>query len=365
MYNYRNTLIEQGSTWVFSFTLSRSYPKHYTLRFIFPEDFRTSKVQCDVQSVFDPALVTRVFPQQNIYDCQNINGVLGINQRVKLSGIINPDYEMNVPGVTVMVLQPNGIFPMEKVTLSNSIQIRRKDMLAKVNIPTLYRNNTETYIYELNMDSSLAKGDYFKVHFTGDWQFNLEDCSFIEGVGSSTTASPYFEASYNKTIPESTLYIKGFSQIRRRDQIAFYVRLKTPLNPSNYQMTITAHRSHGGLVEHHTQVVAINQTTGYIREMRIHPVIQAEKLPVGQTGPIEIVLGLINNLPKTNVLTWGKVVIKITPNLPLPDPALSGVPACYFYGDIPTASACTVDATDPNFTLITAFTPKDFNFQSS
>ena len=176
---------------------------------------------------------------------------------------------------------------------------------------------------------------------------------------------PYFEAKYNRAVPESILYIKGFSEIRRRDQIAFYVNLRTPLDPADYQMTITAHRSHGGLVEEYSQKVGINQTTGYIKEMRIHPVIQAVKLPVGQTGPLEITLGLINNLPKTNVLTFGKIVIKITPKLPLPDPAVSGVPACYWYGDIPTADPCTVDVSNTDYTLVTAFTPKDFNFQSS
>jgi hypothetical protein len=98
--------------------------------------------------------------------------------------------------------------------------------------------------------------------------------------------------------------------------------------------------------------------------MKLHPMQRAIKLPVGQTGPLEIVLFLQNNLPKTNVLTYGKIVMQITPNIPAPILALNGVPKCYFYGDI-AALNCTFDSTSPNQTLVTIFTPADFNFQQS
>ena len=72
----------------------------------------------------------------------------------------------------------------------------------------------------------------------------------------------------------------------------------------------------------------------------------------------------MNNLPKTNVLTFGKIVIKIIPNLPKPPVNVSGVIKCYFYGNIP-ASNCSYDDSNSSYTLVTAFTPVDFNFQSS
>jgi hypothetical protein len=157
MHNYQNTLIEQGSSWFFAFTLSKAYPKDHTIRFIFPENFKTLKVQCNITGVLDQALQTRVFPQQNIYDCLNVDGILQVNQRIILSGIVNPDYEMVVPGAIVMILQPNNIVPIEKITVnpSSTLTIRRKNMNATVVVPNLYRNNTLTYIYEINMDSSL------------------------------------------------------------------------------------------------------------------------------------------------------------------------------------------------------------------
>jgi len=36
VYNYENNLIEQGSTWVFRFTLAGSYGQNSTIRFVFP-----------------------------------------------------------------------------------------------------------------------------------------------------------------------------------------------------------------------------------------------------------------------------------------------------------------------------------------
>ena len=85
--------------------------------------------------------------------------------------------------------------------------------------------------------------------------------------------------------------------------------MRTPLDANNYDLTFSAFRDHGGLVEQYEQTLEINATTGYIKEMRLHPMIQAVKLPVGDTGPLEITLGLRNNLPKTNVLTYGKFII--------------------------------------------------------
>ena len=91
---------------------------------------------------------------------------------------------------------------------------------------------------------------------------------------------------------------------------------------------------------------------------------QTVKLPVGDTGPLQITLGLRHNLPQTNVLTYGKFIIEIIPNLPKPDVNINGVPKCYFYGDI-EAKNCTYDDSDPSKTVIEAYTPVDFNFQSS
>lgn len=96
--------------------------------------------------------------------------------------------------------------------------------------------------------------------------------------------------------------------------------------------------------------------------MKLHPMQRPIKLPVGLTGPLEIVLFMQNNLPQTNVLSYGKIVMDITPNIPAPIVSLNGVPKCYFYGKIP-ASNCSFDSSNPLKTVVTIFTPVNFNFQ--
>lgn len=163
------------------------------------------------------------------------------------------------------------------------------------------------------------------------------------------------------------MFIRNFSQISKESQTTFYLSLRTPLVSNLYNLTITAFKANGKVAEWYTQNLEINQTTGYIKEMKLHPMNQAIKLPVGQTGPLEITLALRNNLPKTNVLTHGKIVIDITPHIPLPNVTINGVVKCYFYGDI-AAKNCTytVDTiSNPTVTQVIAFTPVDFNFQSS
>jgi hypothetical protein len=52
---------------------------------------------------------TRVFPSQNIYDCLNLQQPLSGSINVTLSGLVNPNYQMAVSGITVHILQPNNL----------------------------------------------------------------------------------------------------------------------------------------------------------------------------------------------------------------------------------------------------------------
>lgn len=283
----------------------------------------------------DVSQQTRVFPNGRVYDCLNIKSSILASQKVIVSGVINPNYELAVSAIEAHILQPNSMVVLEKVRMNPAtpITITHKSMNATITIPNKFRNNPLTYIFQLNMDSDLTVGDYMHLQLTGNWTFFLQDSVFIEGINSDATHTPVFQATYNWPT-SSNVYIRNFSSILRSSQIAFYVSLRTPLTASTYTLTLSAYRSQGGLVEQYSTPVEINATTGYIREMRLHPMVQAIKLPVGKTGPLEFTLGLRNNLPQTNVLTYGKLNIKITPNLPLPNVATNGVHKCYFYGSI-------------------------------
>lgn len=96
VYNYENNLVEQGSTWVFRFTLAGTYPQNSTIRFVFPEGFSSNKIQCNITGIVDSTMQTRVFPQANIYDCLNVKASLLGSQNIILSGVVNPQYEMQM-----------------------------------------------------------------------------------------------------------------------------------------------------------------------------------------------------------------------------------------------------------------------------
>lgn len=215
------------------------------------------------------------------------------------------------------------------------------------------------------MDTDLGIGDYLKFTFTGTWNLLINATKIIEGVGSSATNSPKWTVISDSVGPTTTLTLTNFSSILKSKQFTFYQPLVTPLNPSTYSLRIDAFRAKGGLAQTYTRSIVINQTTGYIKEMKLHPMQSPIKLPVAKTGPIEIVLFLRNNLPKTNVLTYGKIVIDIKPNIPAPIVGINGVPKCYFYYDIPAANCSFDSTTDPTKTKVIIFTPVDFNFQQS
>lgn len=312
----------------------------------------------------DPNLKTRVFPNQNVYDCLNLQQPLSGNILVILSGIVNPNYQMTSSGFQIHVLQPNNVIVSEIISSVSTVLIQAKPLNTTVTIPNNYRNNSLTYIFQINTDTNLMAGDYLQFSITGLWTLFANMTKIIAGVGSDINYSPTWTAFVNSSSSITYLTFNNFSSILKTSQFTFYLPLVTPVLPNTYTLNINAYRKKGGLAQYYSQTILINQTTGYIREMKLHPMQRAVKLSVGLTGPLEIVLFLQNNLPKTNVLTYGKIVMEITPNIPAPIVALNGVPKCYFYSNIPALN-CTFDSTDPAKTVVTIFTPKDFNFQQS
>jgi hypothetical protein len=71
---------------------------------------------------------------------------------------------------------------LEKIDILNEPIIKAKDMNVTVTIPNNFRNNTLTYIFEINMDSTLTAGDYMELRFQGNWTFFLQDSRMIEGI---------------------------------------------------------------------------------------------------------------------------------------------------------------------------------------
>lgn len=253
----------------------------------------------------------------------------------------------------------------EVITSSSSVLIQNKPLNLTLTIPNNYRNTSSTYIFQINPDTTLLPGDYMVFSFNGLWTFYTNSINVISGLVSDSNFTARWRAVVDTANSKTTITLSNFSSIPRTTQFTFYLPLKTPLVGSNYAYTVKSYRANNGLAQSYANNTLINATTGYIREMKLHPMQRAIKLPVGQTGPLEIVLFLQNNLPQTNVLTYGKIVMDIKPNIPAPIVSLNGVPKCYFYQNIPAAN-CTFDsASDPLKTTVTIFTPVNFNFRES
>lgn len=366
--NAFNTLIEQGSSWIFSFTPSQAYPANSSLRFIFPTGFQTNQITCNVTGLYNQMVDTRVLPGGNIYDCLNVNMAMaaGTAQRVVVSGVVNPNFEMTATNFKVQVLQGNGVVALETISVTGSQLISHKSLNTTLTYPNLFRNNSCVYTFQINVQSNMNFGDYIKMQWSGNWTFFLNGTYIVAGVNSNPTAgqNPNFFINYNSTSVLSTLYLRNFSSLVVGQPITFYVSLRTPLLAGSYNFLMETRRASGALVEQYSQVIPINATTAYIKQLRMHPVHQSVKLPVGLTGPLEIVLGLNYYLPNTDVLTFGRIEIVISPQIPLPPVNLNGVPKCYFFGSTPAVN-CTYDVSNPLQTSIVIFTPKDFVYESS
>ncbi len=154
---------------------------------------------------------------------------------------------MQMQGLQVQIIQPNNLVILEKISITNQPPIKAKSMNATVTIPNNFRNNSITYTFEINMDSTLEAGDYVELNFAGNWTFFLPDSRFIEGVESSPSNKAKFESVYGWPT-FSRVSIKNFSRISKESQLAFYLSLKTPIQNAAYNLTITAFKANGKVV---------------------------------------------------------------------------------------------------------------------
>lgn len=110
--------------------------------------------------------------------------------------------------------------------------------------------------------------------------------------------------------------------------------------------------------------VFLNATYGDYDMLSINAITANSPVAVGCTGPLELTFFLNYQLPQTNVLTLGKMVLTITPQIPLPNVATNGILKCYFFNTIP-ASKCTWDTSNGAYTLVTIETPVTNYYQYS
>ena len=160
------------------------------------------------------------------------------------------------------------------------------------------------------------------------------------------------------------LNISNFLSASVSNQLIFSILVKSPATPGVYDVGIQTSNSNGILDSMSTTVV-LNSTVGDYDMLSINAIVAQSDVPVSGTGPLELTFFLNYELPQTNVLTFGKFVVKIYPQIPLPPPSVNGVLKCYFYNTFP-AQTCTWDTTTSgDYTLVTINTPLTMNYQYS
>ena len=222
-------------------------------------------MQCNVSGVVDPQMQTRVFPNQNVYDCLNLQQPLNGSLSVILSGLVNPNYQVTSSGFQVHILQPNNLIVQEIITSVSTVNILQKPLNVSMTIPNNYRNASSTWTFQINPDTDLLAGDYYQITLTGLWNLFTNATRIISGVRSTLSMTPVWKALVNTTASLTTLTLTNFSSILKTSQFTFYLPLVSPLTPNTYVLTINAFRKNGLLAQSFSRNVIINQTTGYIR----------------------------------------------------------------------------------------------------
>ncbi len=109
--------------------------------------------------------------------------------------------------------------------------------------------------------------------------------------------------------------------------------------------------------------VKLNSTWGAFNRLSFSAVQQPTKLPVGKTGPLEFTLFLNYELPESQNIENGSIIIKFTPPIPTPDEDIFGKVKCYFKATM-QAAKCTYETNNLR-TKVTIVSPPYDEFQYS
>jgi hypothetical protein len=169
----------------------------------------------------------------------------------------------------------------------------------------------------------------------------------------------------NSTAPNSTiLNVTSFLSASVSNQLVFSITVRSPATPGTYTVGIKT-ANINGTVDSMSTTVYLNNTYGDYSMLSIDAIVAQSNVPVSGTGPLELTFFLNYQLPQTNVLTYGKFVIKIYPQIPLPPPLVNGVLKCYFFNTIPAQTCVWDTTTSTSYTMLTINTPLTMAYQYS
>lgn len=195
-----------------------------------------------------------------------------------------------------------------------------------------------------------------RIRFPLSWTLFNDSCKvlagWVLGVGSILSCYNYTDQAY------MYLNVTNFLEAPRSLQQSISVNLTTPLAvpaAPGYEIEVTTW-NYKGMMDRSVSNVLLNSTIGTINMLSIDAVEAGIKVPAGGTGPLEMTFFLNYNLYQTNVLTSGKVICSIFPQIPLPNVTSNGIVKCFFFGTV-QASSCIYDTSLSDRTTITIGTP--------
>jgi hypothetical protein len=251
---------------------------------------------------------------------------------------------------------------LEQIYIQNTVAISAGTLTGYISQANNFIQGDVTYTFYLNLLNSLTSSNFILISFDSSWILYSGQCSVISGI----TMSPSSKLScINSTAPNSTiLNVTSFLSASVSNQLVFSITVRSPATPGTYTVGIKT-ANINGTVDSMSTTVYLNNTYGDYSMLSIDAIVAQSNVPVSGTGPLELTFFLNYQLPQTNVLTYGKFVIKIYPQIPLPPPLVNGVLKCYFFNTIPAQTCVWDTTTSTSYTMLTINTPLTMAYQYS
>jgi hypothetical protein len=363
-----NTLVVgQSSTYQIQFSLSSNYTTGNTIRITFPVGFQTSSTPiCQMNGTYNQVITTFVWPDQRSIECQNINKTLGPGESLKIIGIFNPSFAGtygNTPnGFKLELLQGTTTIVMEQISIQNTVSIIAGTLTGYISQANNFIEGDVTYTFYLNILNSLTASNFILISFDNSWILYNSQCSVISGI----TLSPGYKLNCTNSTGGgfTVLNVSNFLSASVSNQLVFSILVRSPVTPGTYTVSITT-ANINGTVDSMSTTVYLNGTYGDYSMLSIDAIVAQSNVPVSGTGPLELTFFLNYPLPQTNVLTYGKFIVYIYPQIPLPPPLINGVLKCYFFNTIPAQTCIWDTTTSATYTKLTINTPLTSAYQYS
>ncbi|EGR31412.1 hypothetical protein IMG5_110280 [Ichthyophthirius multifiliis] len=329
IYRISNYRISEGSSWEFQFRTQNSYGPGNSLRFTFPEGYRSLGVGCDIVGQFGKTAKAILAHNYRTITCQSVNKNITDINIARVINMINPDFSGIMQGFKIEVLELDSSLVLEKVEFGGNIQIEPGIMKISYISSDSFKWSKSLYSFFINLVNPVGSNDRLYLNFTNEWKLNAKNCTIVNGFEQKKN-----EMIYCYLIPEANAYrIENFEKIDSTKRLVLSVEVESPHYENQYPVTIATYNTlRNAVVDMNTVDIMINQTYGVLEKFSVNPVQAPITLRAGEIGPLEITLFLKTQLPKTDVGTFGKFRIDIFPQILKPEPQY-GKLVCFFYAD--------------------------------